>query len=368
MQNDNTENEKPTSEEQKAIWLEEIENNTAIKEYLNQFNPKSVEDFIKSYVDLKHNWHTYGPYYVEESEQRSIRWIAYASVHLPVILQKKLFDVQCLWRAEQLEIPGLQLCSEFRVWEKNILNCPFIEPLTEEDIALYQSFLLQCPLDEELDEYDINWQDMDDLRRAHRNERDSGNFPEWYEFVNIRTGTDTLMLLPDIRGQKEKFYIDLCIAERREINQAKYEKQERNIDKRPSIATYKKEDVAEFVSRFEKGESKRLYNGYNYSRNRTRRKDDLSRELDLLFEAEEPVPIQGHSNWETAIKNAARSYERKKIAEALPQAWEQYRMNVDLGIGFPVSDPYDNSWLVDMRKEMILRGRVLNGDPEDLMF
>jgi hypothetical protein len=47
MQNDNPEKESPTPEEQKAIWLEEIKSNAAVTEYLNQFQPKSVEEFIK---------------------------------------------------------------------------------------------------------------------------------------------------------------------------------------------------------------------------------------------------------------------------------------------------------------------------------
>jgi hypothetical protein len=368
MQNDDAEKESPTPEEQKAIWLEEIKSNAAITEYLNKFHPKSVEEFITSYVSLKHDWHTYGPNYLEESEQKSIKWIDIASAHLPIILQKKLFDVQCLWRAEQLDIPELKLCCEFRAWEENILNCPFIEPLTEDDIELYQSFLLQCPLDEGIYDNYIDWQDMDKLRKAFKDDPDSGNFPEWYEFFNIRRGTDTLMLLPDIRGQKEEFYIALCREERREINREKWEEEERNRDKRPSIATYKKEDLTAFVSRFEGGESKRLYDAYNYCRDHLNKKDILDWELRLMWDAEEPVPIQAHSDWKTAIKNAARTYERKKVAEALPQAWEQYRMNIDLGIGFPVTDPKTENWIVNMFKETILRGRVLNGEPEDLMF
>jgi hypothetical protein len=87
------------------------------------------------------------------------------------------------------------------------------------------------------------------------------------------------MLLPDIRGQKEEFYIALCREERREINREKWEEEERNRDKRPSIATYKKEDLTAFVSRFEGGESKRLYDAYNYCRDHLNKKDILDWEL-----------------------------------------------------------------------------------------
>jgi hypothetical protein len=367
MQNDNSESESPTPEEQMAIWLEAIKNNAAIKEYLSQFHPQSVEGFIDDYVKAKNNWYTYGPNYVEESENKSIRWITAAALHLPVILQKKLFDAQCLWRAEQLEIDELKLCCEFQVWENNILNCPFIEPLTEDDIALYQSFLLKCPLDVDLYIYE-EWQNMDDLRERFRDEHDSGNFPEWYEFSNVYKGTGTLMLLPDIRGQKEEFYMQLSRVERQEKNREQDAEYERSVDHRPSLSIYKAEDLTAFVSRFEDSDCKRLFNSYRYFHNRMNFKDDIELELELLSEAEEMVPMQAHSDWRTAIQNTARSYERKKIAEALPQAWEEYRINIDLGIGFPIADHSDQSWLVDLYKEMILRGRVLNGEPEDLMF
>lgn len=33
--------------------------------------------------------------------------------------------------------------------------------------------------------------------------------PDWYEFYDERMGTGALLLLPDIRGKKENYYIDL---------------------------------------------------------------------------------------------------------------------------------------------------------------
>ena len=57
------------------------------------------------------------------------------------IQQKKLFDKQCQWRAETFTHPAIETTSDFNYWEKNILNCPFIDPITEEDVALYIEFL-----------------------------------------------------------------------------------------------------------------------------------------------------------------------------------------------------------------------------------
>ena len=55
---------------------------------------------------------------------------------LKEILQKKLFDMQCLWRAEKIIIPEINVSSDFRYWEANIFNCPFIEPVTENEIEI----------------------------------------------------------------------------------------------------------------------------------------------------------------------------------------------------------------------------------------
>jgi hypothetical protein len=367
MEDNNIENADNAQDPQMAKWLEEIKSNPAIEQYLSQFLPDSAETFITSYLKAKKDWHQYGPAYLEESEQKSIRWIAAASEHLPVILQKKLFDAQCLWRAEQLDIAEITVCSEFNQWEDNILNCPFIEPITEGDIALYQSFLLQLPSD--TDRYFFEeWQDYEELKKAYRDDRDARDFPDWYDFCNMCKGTTALMMLPDVRGEKEEFYLKLWRAERQRIAGEEGEAQNEAKDKRPSIYFYGGNELETFVARFENAETKRLYKSYNYFNRQMNHREDLEWELDILFEAEEIIPIQADADWKTAIINTARDYERRKIAEALPEAWEQYQMNIDLGIGFPGRNESALGSIADMYKKMILRGRVLNGEHEDFNF
>jgi hypothetical protein len=362
MQNDHANKEEPDPQEQMDKWLEEIKNSTLAKEFLDQFRPDSVDSFLKGYVNVKDQWHKYGHHYLDESEQRSIRWITAAFTHLPLIQQKKLFDAQCLWRAEQLEIPGLQLCCEFQVWEHNILNCPFIEPITAGDIEMYQAFLLQFPPDEEYYVW-FEWQgDFDDIRKARTGD---GNFPDWYDFVNMRNGKGVLTSLPDVRGRKERFYMDLAAAESRKKHP---EEEERVIDARPSLGIYGTTHVQELVEMFEDAASKRLYKSFSYFNDIMRISEDLEDDLKLLSQADEIVPMEEHRDWRKAIRIAARKYEFRMLAEALPEAWEQYRLNIDLGIGFPVSKNDDYTWLTDLYKERILIGRKLNGEPEDLLF
>jgi hypothetical protein len=46
-------------------------------------------------------------------EDDSIKWIGLASKYLEIIQQKKLFDIQCLWRAEKLELKEISICYQF---------------------------------------------------------------------------------------------------------------------------------------------------------------------------------------------------------------------------------------------------------------
>ena len=111
-----------TEEEIKAEMLA----NAAIQNYFNQFNATSVASFIDSYARDKKWWIYYGKRNLESKENHSIKWVAEAAEHLAIIQQKKLFDMQCLWRAEKIVIPQVKLCYEFKMWEKDILNCPFV--------------------------------------------------------------------------------------------------------------------------------------------------------------------------------------------------------------------------------------------------
>ena len=104
MEAENSTGNHMSDAERKALWLQEIETNNDIQEFLLQYKPDSVKSFLDSYYNARCQWLDHGPYYLEKYDEQDIRWISLASRYLPVILQKKLFDVQCLWRAEQLQI------------------------------------------------------------------------------------------------------------------------------------------------------------------------------------------------------------------------------------------------------------------------
>lgn len=341
----------------KEQWRKQMQENEALQKFFSGYTPHSVTSFIDHIITWKQFWLDHGPGYVDEMQTDGVKWVYTATRHLEYIQQKKLFDLQCQWRAEQVKIEGIELCCDFTVWEKNILNCPFLEPITADDIELYAEYLLQLEDDPENESIE-SWQDYDDITESYS---EGSRFIEWYEFYNMRRGTGVLMQLPNIRGEKEEFYKDL-LRKKNNIGTTNVEKTE--------VKKYlhtDKAQVRQYVYAFEDKDTQLLYDAFEFRDSMRNKQEDMEFIFEMLFAADEKVPIEAHSDWREAVKNAAHKYRSKKIAAALPAAWEQYMMNVQMGIAFRrEQDGYE--WLKEMETKNIIEGRVLNGEPADLNF
>ena len=354
-----------SEEDQKQKWRAEIDANESIQKYFSQFSSASVENFIDHLLRNKNMWMQYGHTYTDRMETDGVQWVYSAFSHLQTIQQKKLFDVQCLWRAEKLAIKEIELCCDFKVWEQDILNCPFIDPVSQEDIELYIAYLQQENKDEP--GWLESWQDYFEIKEAYNTGNESGDFPDWYDFYNGRKGTGVLMTLPDTRGDKEEFYKDILRQFDNEKNAAKNEEWERTHDKRPYLQSYDKKQMDWFVHTFENKEAQQLYKSFEWGHRNREKEEIMEQDLELLFSATEDVPIAAHHNWMEAVQLAAEKYRVKKITEAIPEAWEQYMINIQTGIAFqPNGSSYQ--WLKDLESKNILEGRALNGEPADLNF
>jgi hypothetical protein len=322
----------------------------------------------------KRFWLLYGKTAVENKEYHSIKWVSKAADHLALIQQKKLFDMQCLWRAEKMTIPGVEICYDFNMWEKDILNCPFLEPVSRDDIDLYADYLVsETGIDNDYTHFSWGtdeWQDYDGIKKAYNSDDDDDerDVPEWYEFYNERRGTGVYMTLPDIRGDKEKFYMDLA----REAHKSKTPvTTPAQPAAPPNYLWYTDKEKREFfIKTFESKDVFELYEAYEWAERNRGLKEDLESSLYLLYEADEPVAMEPDKDWVNAIKRTANKYRNQKIAEALPLAWEQYMMNVQMNIAFNNEKKFHAAYdtLRKMYAEGIIEGRKFNGEPADYNF
>lgn len=127
-------------------------------------------------------------------------------VYRTLILQKKLFNLQCLWRAGRIHIPQIYCTMHFQYWQEHILRCPFIEPPTDNDVEILKRFLAQNEVFLTDSIIDHRWQ----LNLGH-NFRDSEGeiegYPEFYAFYDREAGTEYLTKYEDVVGKAERRYL-----------------------------------------------------------------------------------------------------------------------------------------------------------------
>ncbi len=348
-------------------WLAELDNSEAVQNYFKKFNKASVDTFRENYVRLKSYWYTSSEHNTDKNESEQLQWIHSAFGHLEVIQQKKLFDAQCLWRAEKVLYKEVEICEDFVFWQYDILNCPFIDPVDQDDIRLYAQYLQSNNAEEEVGYVD-SWQSYDELKEASENNDSDEEFPEWYGFHNNHTSSSALLLLPDIRGEKEAFYYRLCFNEHRDENIKKQEEYNRDRDTRPSLYYFDPKVVEYFVTTFENRKVQNIYKEYTHANRYSDKEDRLNEIIQELLYTDEVVPIEAHYDWYQALELALKKYRCRKIAEALPAALEQYQMHIDMGIAFPAEGKKFREEIRAMWLKHILTGRRINGDPEDLSF
>lgn len=367
----------PEEEKEKAIWRQqkhlefkqELRQNEKFMKFLQRGYPSYRENFIDDYASEKVRWVEWGPKHIEWMEQEDLQWLNDANRRLKEIQQKKLFDQQCLWRAEKTELPQIRVTRDFGYWEDNIMNCPFIEPVTKEEVELYSQYLQSENIQLEVGFLE-RWQDYVEIKQAYNSDNASRNFPDWYDFHNSRTGLSAYLILPDVRGEKERFYLSLFRkekeVERKKAQQTSPTSARERIETLPSLDRYRKNYLTWFVKTFEDKKTQQHFercggeNAYDHF------DEFLDRDLELLGRADSIVPIKGWFDWREAIHKAAHQYRCEKIAEALPHVYEQYQMSVDLELAFEEPEPIFK--LDDWYHNAILRGRELNGEPKDFNF
>lgn len=349
--------------------IHELKTEERFVNFFSNYLPSSVESFIKSYAHKKMLILKYGQFWLEQRERSELQWIELAEKHLQYIQQKKLFDLQCLWRAEKIKLDGVEITRDLTMWEADIFNCPYIDPVNEADIALYDQYLRQNNVELQAPLF-FDWQDYDTIKEAYQSDGESKHMPEWYEFHNGRTGSSSYMLLPDIRGKKEHEYAILAYEHERPAMEARQAEYDKTRDKRPYLqGPYDKEFMKFFMSTFETKQVQAYYKARESEYAGEDNWEMMSSNIRLLLKAGRPIPIEAHHDFKEAIERAVERYRIGQVIEFLPAAFEAYLINLAMGT-FPV-DPKQKEHDEQNRNfwaNKILKGRELCGEPRDFNF
>ncbi len=357
-------------------FQDEVANSEVAKEYFKQFNESSISGFIKSFAHQKASLAQSYEYYerlYNETETRELGFQNKAEEMLEAILQKKLFNMQLLWRAGKLKIEGVDIGYDFQFWESHITSCPFVAPIEEHEVEILRDFLLHSnDCDEMVQHSYISWQDYDSIMEKDENGLPE-NMPAWYDFYDMRMGTGALLILPDHKGAKEEFYLELNREAMRKENPEK--PNPTPVDSRPTLFGFE-EEFTKFANSCETDDHfVELFKYFDYAikKRNSRFDEDVEYAIETLSNADRPVYMSAHLKWDEAIIEAANKYRATKIAEALDPAYEEYLLRRSLGIsGNQTTEELrginSRDSICKMYRTAILNGRKFGGEPADFNY
>jgi hypothetical protein len=419
-------------QEKNVLLAEEIKKDLLEKlpkiiEHFSAFEKWSVESLVQQYAHERHRFVKSASFYTKHAEKIQFEYRLEAGECLKYILQKKFFNIQCLWRAGRITLPGMDTTLDFHRWIDDLYNCPFLEPISRQEVDILIDYLQKHPHEADVGKHTYDWQDYPYLKLCYFEQEEiepeefyktyvcviinDNGIPPWYNYYDTFIGSGGLLGLPDIKFPKELYYRRLYTERRTNIaaEQAKKEgKPPASIPKAPhrkptmGLDMNSDEAIAEFVELFEPRDIQKLYRCYcivekdeaRYPAEDTSMdedepdedgimdtrddeweeeprgpsKDDLDTAWYALREAREPVPMEAHADWRVALVEGYRKYKIRKIIEAIPAAYDDYLMRMETGIGFEKPEDTELPQYMQEAKENILKGRKLAGEPEDFNY
>lgn len=333
--------------------LEELKKDPKCQEYLSQFDADSARQFLEYYVGTKEHLLKWGADMRKMQRDNDTHFRELAEKYYWQIFQKKLFNIQCRWRAEQIELP-VTVTHEFKYWEENIKTCPFVEDVTAPELDAMLSYLENAPYDHDETEPDT-WQGYEEFKYGE----DEG-YPDWYEAYDLVMGTSSLSSLPDVRGQKEERYMNAW----REKHLGPPSSAPRDMSR---VIWCDEESIERFIRAVEPYKILDYYRLY-----KERFKDDglmeyLEEQLELMNAEPDDVYIP-EGKYPDAIFQASHLLKVKKMRTFLPKIHAEHLERRSMGISYEQEETVDKHWLVKEFREHILEGRKLLGEPENFDF
>lgn len=379
-QNEQFENEKSNLSYTERIkllsneFLTDLNENPKYKQFFEKYNTSSIENFKKFYAEDKASIVVNSKYYIESDENYINVFSGFAWNKLWEIQQRKLFDMQCLWRAEKIKINDINVTYDFDYWSKRIEDCNFLPPIKEEELDRYIQYLEETSYDDIFfyNDYLFSWQDYEDFKKLYINDKDeyADELPPWYIYYEAATGLSSLYMLPDLKGEKEKRYIKIAADKHNEEEKENKKNTPQPLcDERPSFEYYDKEELEKFIRTFE--QYKILY-AYQCRDKWNDVHDDkeLKDAIETLKTADRPVYLDGNTEWRESIINASNNYIKRRIIEELPNVYKNYLFRIKNGLAFEKKNRWKEriDHVGNYYKEKILEGRSILGEPRNFDY
>lgn len=363
--------------ELKKQWADELKTNPTYQTFFNKFDPTHIEAFISNYVQRKASIVSNYIFLTEIiAKPNELFFREEAETIFKAIKQKKLFNMQLLWRAGKLSIPGVKNTSHFFYWSKHIDECPFLEEIQPEEVeAMIQFMQNHQNFDNEIADV-WEWQDYDELTEKDEDD-DYIYMPEWYEFYDNHFRTGPLLLLPNTVGQLEEHYYQAAIAARQAEETSSPIQQTTPANHTPfKPALNALDHYYEFASEFEQDPHIRYLNTLDKKMQDSEAeisdlRENLHQAIDILLDATEIVYMPGGKQWHEAILDCAFQYKNKQLAASMNSIYAEYLLfkhaNITTHNKTSQYKKVDQE-IVTLRHNMLMKGRRALGEPENYNY
>ena len=262
---------------------------------------------------------------------------------------------------------------------ENVLNCPFITTIQQDEFDLYKQYICS-------DEYrEMEDLQIDDIREQDEDGEPMYVLPEWFEYHNIHTGAGKYMLLPDNKYIKEEAYLKIIRDNNHQKIEDRYESGEiaRHVpDERPLINDYYAGNMIPFIDKFETPETARLFKNYIAQTNSVMDENNEDDDETGLYEYIEriievmkglpdgtKVPIKENADWKVGLILAWNDFEKQKTIDCLDAAYDNYLFRIDNKIAFD-NDGNDESYrdMANTIRNNVLEARRILGEEENFDY
>ncbi len=390
----------PIEHDKKALYFEEIRKEFLLemkksienKEFFSKYKEVDIDAFMLEYAKKKTYLCEHYKYQIDSDDDEYLSFKSDAENVFNIIKQKQLFNIQLKWRAEQITIEGVETTEDFVFLFKNINECNFLPQITESDVQVLKDYILDINTDIDEIRYNTMWQYYI-LIMPNGSEDDDNDYPDWYKYYDKMMGTGDLLLLPDIKGEKEHKYTQIISDKRRVIREKEMKKEAKKKskqDKSNSLIDLRKDNGINFESFAKQFETDpHIIELFRHYKNRSIFSTEEEIEEDItsaiynvndiedeyidqivseLCGFEDQIGTIEGLQWREALINCSDTYKRKRMIRLLDSIFEEYEMYINLGISVNgASDEFYERMRKDPaifhHRKSILEGRKELGEP-----